>query len=262
MANVNPTRVVTGEVRLSYAHLFVPRVNEKSTDKTPKYSVTILIPKSDTATMGSIQTAIQAATAAGVPKVWAQHPAQPQTPIWDGDGVRKSGEPFPPEYKGHWVVTCSSKQPPQVVDINRQPIINQSDVYSGMYAQVSMNFFAFSVNGNKGIGAGLGNVMKTRDGESLAGGKSAEEDFGASDQYANQYASPVPPQYTPPAGQTYAAPAPQQYTPPAGQTYAAPAPQQPMTAAPAYGTPAYGAPAYNPPAPYTPQINPLTGMPM
>lgn len=274
MSNPLPaTRVVTGESRLSFVHLFTPYVNPNSTDKTPKYSTTILIPKSDTATMQRIYAAINAAVAAGVPKVWATHPAQPQTPIWDGDGVRKSGEAFGPECKGHWVITASTKArydangtllteyAPKVVDIGRQPIINQSEVYSGMYAQVSMNFFAYSNSGNKGIGAGLGNVMKTRDGESLAGGKTAEEDFGSADNTAyQQYPAPTPQGYAPPAPPIQANyPLPQPGTPAypapvqAPMTYAPPAPQQYV--------PAPAPQQYAAPQQYVPDIDPMTGLP-
>lgn len=201
--NLPATRVVTGEVRLSFVHLFVPYVNPKNDDPTPKYSTTILIPKSDTATMQRLQAAINAAVTEGVKKgVWSQNPAQPKTPVWDGDGARSSGEAFGPECKGHWVITVSSKQQPQIVDVQGNPIINQSEVYSGMYARVSINFFAYN-NKSKGIGAGLGNVMKLRDGESLAGGRSASDDFGVSPAAA-QYAPPQTYRQTAPASPVYA----------------------------------------------------------
>lgn len=173
------TTVTTDRVRLSYVHLFQPHANNPGQE--PKYSTTILIPKSDTATMQRIQAAINAAFEKGVASRWGgARPPQPQIPIWDGDGVRKNGEPFGPEAKGHWVITASSRQQQAIVDLNLNPIINQSEVYSGIYAKVNLNFFPFDNSGNRGIGAGLGPVQKVSDGEPLGGRVSAEQAFGGS----------------------------------------------------------------------------------
>ena len=103
--------------------------------------------------------------------------------IYDGDGVRPSGEPFGPECKGHWVLTASSKQKPQCVHIsNVHAELLPTDIYSGMYARVTVNFYPFDVNGNRGVGCGLGNVCKTRDGEPLSGRANAESDFADLEQ--------------------------------------------------------------------------------
>lgn len=201
--NNSPVRVITGEARLSYVHLFKPYSNDPN--KEPKYSVTVLIPKSDIATKQRIDAAIQAAIQEGASSKWnGVRPPMVPTPIHDGDGVRPSGEPFAPECKGHWVFTASSKQQPQVVDLQVQPILNQTDVYSGMYARVSIMFFPYSANGKKGIGCGLGNVQKLRDGEPLGGRTNAADDFGAAP--VQQYQQPAPayqpqPQYQQPAPQ-------------------------------------------------------------
>ena len=170
------TKVVTGVVRLSFVHLFQPYSSHVG--QVPKYSTTILIPKTDTKTKKAIDDAIQAAIQLGVQSKWGGvRPAQPKHPVWDGDGLRQNGEPFGPECKGHWVLTASSKIQPQVVDKQLQPILDQTEVYSGMYALVSINFFPYFNSGNKGIGCGLNNVMKVADGEPLGGRTTAEEDF-------------------------------------------------------------------------------------
>ncbi|WP_138090888.1 DUF2815 family protein [Halalkalibacterium halodurans] len=196
MTNQQSTNVTTGEVRLSYVNLFQPRANQPGQE--PKYSTTILIPKSDTATMQRIQAAIAAAVEKGKAGVWnGAAPAQPRTPIHDGDGVRPNGEPFGEECKGHWVLTASSKQQQAIVDEQLNPIINQTDVYSGMYGRVNLNFFPYSNSGNKGIGAGLGPVQKTRDGEPLGGRVTAEQAFGGAgftQPPQQQYAPQQPPQ--------------------------------------------------------------------
>ena len=187
-----PTQIVTGKVRLSYAHLFKPYA--QNLGQEPKYSVTILIPKTDTVTKANIDRAIEAAKQEGVTNKWGgQMPLVVKIPVHDGDGARQNGQPFGDECKGHWVLTVSSKQAPAVVDQAVQPILDQSEVYSGMYARVSINFFAYNSSGNNGIGAGLNNVQKLADGEPLGGRTTAAEDFGTPiaqpvQQPANAYA--------------------------------------------------------------------------
>jgi hypothetical protein len=243
----NSTNVTTGEVRLSFVNLFTPRANQPGQE--PKFSTTILIPKNDMATMQRIQAAINAVIQRGVAGAWAGvKPAQPRMPIHDGDGARPNGEAFGPECKGHWVLTASSKQQQSIVDASMNPIINQAEVYSGMYGRVNINFFAYSNSGNKGIGAGLGPVQKLRDGEALGGRVSAEQAFGVGYQQ---------PSHQPPAGWEQAAP---QYgqQPPAPQGYGQ-QPPVPQQYGQGYGAPAQPQYSQQPPAQ---QIDPITGRPL
>lgn len=240
-----PTNVTTGQVRLSYVHLFTPYANQPGQE--PKFSVTILLPKSDIATKQRIDAAINAAIQAGVSSKWnGTRPPQVKNPIWDGDGIRQNGEPFGPECKGHWVFTASSKQQQAVVDMSLNPIINQSEIYSGIYARVNINFFPYFNSGNKGIGCGLGPIQKIADGEPLGGQMTAEAAFGDS---SSGYAQP---QYTPPAQTVYVPPA-QSYTPPVQPTYAQPGYQQPVQ-------PGYAPPAQ--PVQTAQQFDPITGKPL
>lgn len=238
----DPMKVLTGECRLSYCNLTTPRAAQQGGE--PKYSVTLLIPKTDVATKADIDAAIQAAANEALSKVWnGARPPQLRVPIYDGDGVRLSGVPFGDECKGHWVMTASTKNKPQVVGIdNINCELAPSDIYSGMYARVTIRFFGYSNSGNKGIGCGLGNVMKTRDGEALAGSASASVDFagvGAAPAAAPAYG--VNP--TAPAAPAY------------GVNPAAPA-------APAYQPPAPGPAAATPPWNTARGVNPITGQPM
>lgn len=208
----NPTKVLTGECRLSYCNLTTPRAAQQGGEA--KYSVTLLIPKTDTATKADIDAAINAAANDAMVKLWnGVRPPQLKVPIYDGDGVRpNSGVPFGEECKGHWVMTAGTKNKPQVVGIdNINCELAPADIYSGMYGRVTLNFYGYSNSGNRGVGCGLGNVLKTRDGEPLAGGASAAADFagiGAS-PVAQQQQYGAAPQYGAPA----AAPAAQPYTP-------------------------------------------------
>ncbi len=181
MENLNGTRV-TVRGRLSYVHVFKPHAATPGAEE--KFSTTILVPKTDVETKQKIDAAIKAATELGVSEKWnGVKPPTVPNPIWDGDGVKQNGEQFGPECKGHWVFTASAKAdyPPQVVDRRVQPILDQSEIYSGCYANVAVNFFPYLFAGKKGIGAGLGNIQKIKDGESLAGTRTAEQDFNVVD---------------------------------------------------------------------------------
>lgn len=190
----DPMKVLTGECRLSYAHLTTPYANPQQPNAEPKYAVTLLIPKSDVATKADIDAAIQAAANDAVQKKWGGvRPPVPKIPVWDGDGVRQSGAAFGEECKGHWVITASTKQKPQVVDqSNINCELAPQDIYSGMYARVTIRFFGYNNSGSKGIGCGLGNVMKTRDGDPLSGGSSAANDFAGIGQFVVAPATPAP----------------------------------------------------------------------
>lgn len=174
-----PTKCLTGEVRLSYVHLSQPYANPSQPGAEPKYTTTLLIPKSDQATLNDLTAAFNAAADAAVAAKWGGvRPPVISPVIHDGDGVRTDGTPYGPECKGHWVLTASTKQKPQVVGQDNVTCeLAPTDIYSGMYARVTVNFFGFNTAGKKGVGCGLGNVMKTRDGEPLGGGASAQADF-------------------------------------------------------------------------------------
>lgn len=227
--------VVTGKARLSFVHLFAPYAHQQGAE--PKYSTTILVPKSDITTKQRIDAAVNAAVQEGISSKWnGVRPPVLAIPVYDGDGVRPSdGMPFGDECKGHWVFTASSKDPQQVVDINVQPILNQTEIYSGVYARVSVRFFPYASNGKKGVGCGLGPVQKLEDGEPLGGRVSAASAFGdASVGYAPAATSYSPqPAYAPPVYQQQPAyaPQPQTYSPQAQQSVQ----YDPITGAPITG---------------------------
>jgi hypothetical protein len=263
-----PTQVVTGQVRLTFPHLFQKYANQPGQE--PKYSVTMLLPKTDVATKANIDAAINAAIEMGISKSWnGQRPAKINLSIHDGDGVRPNGEQFGPECKGHWVFTASSKNAPEVVSYpSLEKILNESEIYSGVYALVSLNFFSYASSGNKGIGIGLNNVAKVADGEPLGGRTTAANDFaGVAAQPQQGYQAPS--QYQQPAPQDSAWPnqlggQPQQYQQPP-QTYQAPPVQQGHQQAPQ----TYQQPApqpqqgyQQPPQPAPQQIDPITGLPI
>ena len=170
--NSSRTKVITGTgTRLSYFHGWEPISINGGAEK---YSVSVLIPKSDTETVSAINAAIDAAIEEGVAKFGGKKPnkAAIKLPLRDGD-VERDDE----AYKGHWFINANSTTAPQIVYRQVKPILDRSEVHSGCYARVSLNFFAFNSNGNKGIACGLGNIQKVRDGEPLGGKSTAADDF-------------------------------------------------------------------------------------
>ena len=145
-----PTKVLTGEVRLSYCHLSEPYANPNQPGAEPKYSVTMLIPKSDMATKADIDNSIMAAYEKAVADDWKGARPQLRSPlIYDGDGLRSDGSAYGKECAGHWVITASTKRKPQVVDISNVNVeLAPQDIYSGMYARVTLNFFSYFININ------------------------------------------------------------------------------------------------------------------
>ena len=177
---VNPTKVITGvNTRWSYVNAWEPK---SINGGAPKYSVSLIIPKSDTKTIEKIQAAIQAAYEEGQGKLKGNGKSVPalsvlKTPLRDGDAERPDGEAYADSY----FVNANSGTAPGIVDADRNPIIDRSEVYSGVYGRASINFYAFNSNGNKGIACGLNNLQKIRDGEPLGGKSRAEDDFATED---------------------------------------------------------------------------------
>ncbi len=177
----NPTKVITGECRLSYANLWEPK---SINGGTPKYSVSLIIPKSDKRTLDKIKAAIQAAYTEGEGKLKGNGKSVPalavlKTPLRDGDVERPDDE----AYANSYFINANSGTAPGIVDNQQepQPIAVRSEIYSGVYARASVNFYAFNSNGNKGIACGLNNIQKLRDGEPLGGKSRAEDDFATAD---------------------------------------------------------------------------------
>lgn len=171
MANTNvSTKVVTGEVRFSYVNVFEPKSINGSDEK---YSVSLLIDKSDTKTIEAIERAIEAAKQAGVAKFGGKIPPVLKLPLRDGDTERPDDE----NYAGKMFVNANCKTKPGLIEKNGMEIIDATEFYSGCYGKASVTFYAFNSNGNKGIACGLNNIMKTRDGEPLGGRSRAVDDF-------------------------------------------------------------------------------------
>ena len=173
---INPTKVITGvKTRWSYVNAWEPK---SINGGAPKYSVSLIIPKSDTKTIGKIQAAIQAAYDEGQGKLKGNGRSVPalsvlKTPLRDGDAERPDDEAYADSY----FINANSGTAPGIVDADRQPILDRSEVYSGVYGRASINFYAFNSNGNKGIACGLNNLQKIKDGEPLGGKSRAEDDF-------------------------------------------------------------------------------------
>jgi hypothetical protein len=168
----NPTKVITGIVRLSYANVWEPKSINGGAEK---FSVSLIIPKNDTKTIADIDAAVDAAIEEGKGKFGGKIPskAQLKLPLRDGDIDRPDDEAYADSY----FVNANSNTAPQIVNRNVDLILDRSEVYSGVYARVSINFYAFNSNGNRGIACGLGNIQKISDGEPLGSRSNAADDF-------------------------------------------------------------------------------------
>lgn len=177
---VNPTKVITDpDTRWSYCNAWEAKAINGG---TPKFSVSLIIPKSDTKTIAKVKAAIQAAYEEGTSKLKGSGKSVPslkaiKTPLRDGDLERPDDE----AYANSYFINANSASAPGIVDADRQPIIDHSEVYSGVYGRASINFYAFNSNENKGIACGLNNLQKIRDGEPLGGKSRSEDDFDDED---------------------------------------------------------------------------------
>ncbi len=169
------TKVITGKCRASFVHIFEPQSVNGS---EPKYSLSLIIPKSDTKTLGEIKAAIEEAIQNGISGKWGgKRPANLKLPLRDGDVDRQEDE----VYQGSYFVNATSLEKPGIVDRKRIPITDPLTVYSGCYVRASINFYPFNVNGNKGVSAGLCNVQFWSEGEPLTGRMKAEDEFDSLD---------------------------------------------------------------------------------
>ena len=172
----NPMKVITGpDTRWSYANVWEAK---SINGGTPKFSVSLIIPKSDTKTVAKVKTAIEAAYHEGESKLKGNGKSVPpmaalKTPLRDGDSERPDDEAYADSY----FINANSATAPGIVDADRQEIIDHSEVYSGVYGRASISFYAFNSSGNRGIACGLNNRQKIRDGEPLGSRTRAEDDF-------------------------------------------------------------------------------------
>ena len=177
---IDPTRVITGpNTRFSYANVWEPK---SINGGAPKFSVSLIVPKSDTKTVEKIKAAIEAAYKEGESKLKGNGRSVPalssiKNPLRDGDTERPDDE----AYANSYFINANSATAPGIVDANCNPILERSEVYSGVYGRASISFYAFNSNGNKGIACGLNNLQKIRDGEPLGGRTRAEDDFATDD---------------------------------------------------------------------------------
>lgn len=172
MANktTSPTKVII-PCRISFANIWEAKSINGGDEK---YSVSLLIPKDDKATLTKIHKAVEAAKEDAKGKKWGgKIPPNLKLPLRDGDIDRPDDE----NYAGHMFLNATSKDAPQIVDRKVQPILDPMECGSGDYCNVSVNFYGFAASGNKGVAAGLGNIQKVKDGERLAGKAPVASDF-------------------------------------------------------------------------------------
>jgi hypothetical protein len=170
MTQTTKVKVVTGKVRFSYANVFAPKASVEG--GTPKYSVSIIIPKSDKETIAKIQKAYEDTKTSAAAYFGGSVPKGLKGGLRDGDEEKDD-----PAYANSYFINANSAQKPGVVDADLNPIIDISEFYSGCYGRASITFYPYNAQGSKGIACGLNNVQKLEDGEALGGSTSAAADF-------------------------------------------------------------------------------------
>lgn len=166
------TGVLTSEVRFCFVNVFEPRKNEDGTNG--KYGVCLVIPKTDNLLIANIRTAIDNAASIGeISKFGGKIPKNIYSILHDGDEKREDDETF----KNCYYINASCKTKPGIIDVWKNDIVDTTEFYSGCYGLATLNFYAYSTNGNKGVACGLNNIMKLRDGEHLGGRVRADVDF-------------------------------------------------------------------------------------
>lgn len=185
-------RITTPVFRASYANVWVPGKPMKEGDE-PKYTISMIFDKNELKPeeIATINNAIKQAIAEKWGGDQAKWPRNLKLPFRDCDKEDRTN-PNDPKYDVNYVnsygMNANTKTKPGIVDSNVQPIIDQSEFYSGCYARATVTFVAYDKAGGKGVGCYLGNLMKVKDGEPLAGGRSAEADFAD----FKSFAQPVP----------------------------------------------------------------------
>lgn len=167
----NETKVVFGPCRLSYTHVFQRYSPDGASEG--KFMTNVLIPKSEKKTVKALNEAIEAAKKAAVVAKWGgKEPKKIDLPLHDGD------ERDDATYEDCFYINAKCSTRPGIVDRKRVPIVDEEEVYSGVWAIVSVTFYGYDVSGNRGIACGLNNIMKFKDDDHLGGRVSAESDFG------------------------------------------------------------------------------------
>lgn len=172
-----PTRVVTGKVRLMFPNLFKPVALREGQE--PKYSVMVVIPKSEKDTLKKLRDAEAEALRQGIEQKWGGKKPRNLAPsiIKDAD-EDGTAEDYPDRANTYYLTTsAASRFKVGVVDRQKQEVMDESEVYSGAYARVSMTAFPYDAQGNRGVSFGLNNVQMLGGGERLIGGPSAEDEF-------------------------------------------------------------------------------------
>jgi hypothetical protein len=159
-------------VRIAFARLFEPKLNQSKTAE--EYSVCIILDPENPTTQALQEAVDDVATEKwGEKAVSLLEKGRLRDPIHDGDDMESGGEAF----AGKLYCNAKSRRAPQIVDRKVQPIIDQDEIYSGCYCNITVSLYAYDKPENKGIGIGLNNIQLIKRGERLSGAPDAEEEF-------------------------------------------------------------------------------------
>lgn len=174
MSKQNSTKVILKNVRLSFANLLEPK---SINGGEPKYSTQVIIEKSDTENIENMKKAIDIAYKQGLESGRLKRVKRDRLKTTLHDAEEKYDFNENPEYEDTLYINLNSKRRPGLINKYKDKTDDPEEVYSGVYANVSLNFYPYNTSGNKGVSAGLNNVMVLGKGERLGGQASAESDF-------------------------------------------------------------------------------------
>jgi hypothetical protein len=173
-------------VRFSYLNVHAPKINKES-GKLQR-GVVAMIDKRNTHDVSAIQRAIEELSEEVWPKGKKRKPPLWMNPLRDGDtAVKKNGDPVDELYRGHYIINCTTdaEKPLGIVGTIRDENgkfkrLGKDEIKSGDFGRLGVVLRPYT-KGNSGVSCYLSNVQMVREGPALAGGASAEEDFGAFD---------------------------------------------------------------------------------
>lgn len=180
-AIINPSNMITAELRFSYVRLFEPAVNPSG---VLKYSACLLLSKDNKEEKKRWDAAVEEAIKQGVAKGLFTANQKPilKLPLRDGDKELATEQRKGDEYKNMWFVNASTNvdSPPQVTKPQggvAVPILDPNEFYSGCYGRAIITFYPFAQGGSKGVAVAINGAYKTKDGDRLDGRVNATSAF-------------------------------------------------------------------------------------
>lgn len=158
--------VITPEAVAAYAYVWKPR--PKMNGQGEEFSIVLVFDKK------ADLSRLRKAAALAASKKWGDKiPKGLKNPFRNGD------EKEDPLFHGKTFITARTQQKPGIVDKHVEPILDETEFYSGCKCRASVYAHAFDQQGSKGVTFLLNNLQKTGEGTRISGRRNAEDEFDA-----------------------------------------------------------------------------------